>query len=189
MNWSKFVSQPQMPNIITLARLTAIPVIVTILTIYPSGGLWVSIICGVTYGVAALTDLVDGYIARKYHLVSTLGKFLDPLVDKLLVISALIMLVPLGRVQAWVVFLIVARELAVTGLRAVATERGLIISASDFGKQKTVAQNIAVFCLLWHYPLIWADTAAVGTAILYVALATTYWSGGMYFYHYFKAIR
>lgn len=187
MNWSKIASHPQMPNIITLARLSAIPVIVILLAIYPEPEFWVSVVCATTYGIAALTDLLDGYLARKYNLVSTFGKFLDPLVDKLLVASALIMLIPSGRVQAWVAFLILTRELAVTGLRAVAVERGLVISASNSAKQKTVAQNIAMFCLLWHYQLLWADTAVVGTVILYVALLATYWSGGVYFYHYFRA--
>lgn len=189
MNWKKIVSHPQAPNVITLGRLLAVPIIVGLLTLYPEGGFWVSITTGAVFGLAALTDLLDGHLARKYNLVSTLGKFLDPLADKLLVSSALVMLIPLGRVRAWVAFLIIAREIAVTGLRAIAAERGLVISASDSGKQKTLAQNIALFCLLWHYPLIWADTAAVGTVILYVALATTYWSGGLYFYHFLKSSR
>ncbi len=186
MNWNKLLSHPQAPNIITLARLLAVPVLVVLLTVWPDGGFWASVTSGLVFLVAALTDLVDGHLARKYNIVSTLGKFLDPLADKLLVASALIMLIPLGRVPAWVAFLILAREIAVTGLRAIAAERGLVISASDSGKKKTLAQNIAVFCLLWHYPLIWADTAAVGTVILYLALAMTYWSGGLYFYHFLK---
>lgn len=191
MNWNRIASHPQMPNIITLARLAAIPIIVVLMTIYPDypAGVYphISIITAIIYLLAALTDLLDGHLARKYNLVSTLGKFLDPLADKLLISAALIMLIPLGRVPAWVVFLIIAREMAVTGLRAIAAERGLVISASDSGKQKALAQNIALFCLLWHYPMIWADTAAVGTVILYVALAITYWSGGLYFYHFLKA--
>ncbi len=186
MNWKKIISHPQTPNFITLGRLLAIPVIVVFLTLDPGGGFWVSMITGTVFLLAALTDLLDGYLARKYNLVSTLGKFLDPLADKLLVSSALIMLVHLGRVQAWMAFLIIAREIAVTGLRAIAAERGLVISASDSGKQKTLAQNIALICLLWHYPVLWADTAVVGTVILYVALGITYWSGGLYFYHFFQ---
>lgn len=187
MNWKQIASHPQMPNIITVSRLAAIPIIVILLVIYPDGGRCISAVTATIYLLAALTDLLDGHLARKYNLVSTLGKFLDPLADKLLISAALIMLIPLGWVPAWVAFLIIAREIAVTGLRAIAAERGLVISASDSGKQKALAQNIALFCLMWHYPLIWADTAAVGSVILYVSLAITYWSGGLYFYQFLKA--
>ncbi len=99
------------------------------------------------------------------------------------------MLIPLGRVEAWVVFLILAREMAVTGLRAIAAERGLVIAASAGGKRKTLAQNIAIFCLLWHFPLLWADTAAVGEVMLYLALVITYWSGVEYFWEFYKATK
>jgi CDP-diacylglycerol--glycerol-3-phosphate 3-phosphatidyltransferase len=147
-------------------------------------------ICAVValfYLAAALSDLLDGYLARKYGNESNLGRFLDPMADKLLVGSALIMLIPSGRVAAWVAFLIVAREMAVTGLRAIAAEQGLVIAASPQGKQKTFAQNTALFCLLWNYQLLWANTHRVGTVILYVALAATYWSGILYFYQFLKA--
>ena len=187
MNWNTIVSHPQLPNLITLGRLLAIPVIIILMTTYPYGGRLVSGVVATVFLIAALTDLLDGYLARKHNIVSTLGKFLDPLADKLLVASALIMLIPLGRAPAWVVFLIIAREIAITGLRAIAAERGMVISASDAGKQKTLAQNIAIFCLLWHYPLLFANLHGVGTVILYVALAVTYWSGGLYFYHFYKA--
>lgn len=189
MNWNQIISHPQLPNVITVARLLAIPIIIILMLAYPDGGPGISAVTATIYLLAALTDLLDGHLARKYNLVSTLGKFLDPLADKLLSSAALIMLIPLGRVPAWVAFLIIAREMAVTGLRAIAAERGLVISASDSGKQKALAQNIALFCLMWHYPLLWADTAAVGTVILYVALAVTYWSGGLYFYNFLRAGR
>ncbi|MDR1044491.1 MAG: CDP-diacylglycerol--glycerol-3-phosphate 3-phosphatidyltransferase [Candidatus Adiutrix sp.] len=189
MNWNKLLSHPQMPNIITISRLTAVPVIVILLTLYPDGAFWVSALTATVFLLAALTDLADGHLARKYNLVSNLGKFLDPLADKLLISAALIMLIPLGRAPAWVAFLIIAREMAVTGLRAIAAERGLIISASESGKRKTLAQNIALFCLMWHHQLLWADTAAVGLVILYLALIITYWSGGLYFYEFLKVTR
>lgn len=187
MDYQKFASHPQMPNIITFARLAAIPVIVIVLALYPAPGRWLSALVAVIFLVAALTDLLDGHLARKYNLVSTLGKFLDPLADKLLTGAAFIMLIPSGRVPAWVVFLIIAREMAVTGLRAIAAERGLVIAASDAGKQKTLAQNIALFCLLWHHSFLTLNAHFVGMVILYVALAATYWSGLLYFYGFFKA--
>lgn len=189
MNWTPIISHPQAANVVTITRLTAIPAIVILLSLYPHGGPGVSAVTASIFLLAALTDLLDGHLARKYNLVSNLGKFLDPLADKLLVSSALIMLIPLGWVPAWAVFLILAREMAVTGLRAIAVERGLVISASDSGKRKTLAQNIAIFCLMWHYPLLWANTAAVGTVIFYLALVLTYWSGIEYFYAYFKAVK
>ena len=131
MDWNAIIQRhPALPNIITMARLLAVPAIIALFTIYKDGGPCVSAICATVYLIAALTDLLDGHLARKYNLVSTLGKFLDPLADKLLVSAALIMLIPLGRVEAWVVFLIIARETAVTGLRAIAAERGLVIDAS-----------------------------------------------------------
>ena len=189
LSLDKVLSRPWMPNAVTVGRLAAVPLIIILLTAYPKGGEFVSAVTAIIYLAAALTDLLDGHLARKYNLVSTLGRFLDPLADKLLAASAFIMLIPLGRVPAWVVFLILAREIAVTGLRAIAAERGLVISASDSGKQKALAQNTALFCLLWHYPLLWADTAFVGTVILYVALAVTYWSGGQYFAGYWREIK
>lgn len=189
MNFSQLISHPQLPNLITLARLIAVPIIIIVLTLYPHADQLVSAVAALVFLAAALTDLLDGYLARKYNLVSTVGKFLDPLADKLLVSAALIMLLELGRVEAWAVFLIIAREIAVTGLRAIAAERGLVISASTAGKRKTLAQNIAIFCLLWHYPLLWANTQAVGTVILYLALLITYWSGALYFYQFHQAVK
>lgn len=189
MDFQKIISHPQMPNIITLARLSAIPVIVVVMSLYPSPGRWLSALIAVIFLAAALTDLLDGHLARKYNLVSNLGKFLDPLADKLLTGAAFIMLIPSGRVPAWVIFLIIAREMAVTGLRAIAAEKNMVIAASDAGKQKTLAQNIALFCLLWHHSFLTLNAHFVGMIILYVALAATYWSGALYFYGFFKASR
>ena len=177
----KITTNPQMANYVTIARLLAVPVIILLLQ-QNNVGFGASALATAVYFVAALTDLLDGYLARKYNLVSTLGKFLDPLVDKLLVSSALIMMIPLGRVPAWVVFMILAREFAVTGLRAVLAEKGEVIAASESGKQKTLAQNLATGALLWHYSFLWADAQAVGTVLIYLALALTYWSGIRYFW-------
>ncbi|MDR1577411.1 MAG: CDP-diacylglycerol--glycerol-3-phosphate 3-phosphatidyltransferase [Deltaproteobacteria bacterium] len=179
-----------LPNVITLTRLLAIPVITVTLSLWgqQAGQLLNSFVASV-YLVAALSDLLDGYLARAYGHESNLGRFLDPLADKLLASSALIMLIPLGRLPAWVAFLIVAREMAVTALRAIAMEQKFVIAASPQGKQKTLAQNIALFCLLWNGHLLWADTIAVGEVILYVALAVTYWSAFLYFWDFFQAVK
>ncbi|MDR1041740.1 MAG: CDP-diacylglycerol--glycerol-3-phosphate 3-phosphatidyltransferase [Deltaproteobacteria bacterium] len=179
-----FFSRPSLPNILTSCRMLAVVAVVLGLELGPRLGIADRTLCAAValfYLAAALSDLLDGYLARRYRNESNLGRFLDPMADKLLVSSALIMLIPTGRVQAWVAFLILAREMAITALRGIAAEQGLVIAASTQGKQKTFAQNTALFCLLWNYQLLWANTHRVGTVMLYVALAATYWSGILYF--------
>jgi CDP-diacylglycerol--glycerol-3-phosphate 3-phosphatidyltransferase len=190
-NWLReILTWSGLPNVITLGRLLAIPIITIALSLCGQGASQtLNAFVALVYLVAALSDLLDGHLARTYGHESNLGRFLDPLADKLLASSALIMLIPLNRMPAWVAFLIVAREIAVTALRAIAVEKNLIIAASPQGKQKTLAQNIALFCLLWNGELLWADTVAVGEVILYVALAITYWSGFLYFWDFFKAAK
>ncbi|MDR0548290.1 MAG: CDP-diacylglycerol--glycerol-3-phosphate 3-phosphatidyltransferase [Deltaproteobacteria bacterium] len=179
-----------LPNVITLTRLVAIPIIATVLSVWgQTAGPVLNAFVALVYLIAALSDLLDGHLARAYGHESNLGRFLDPLADKLLVASAMIMLIPLGRVPAWVAFLVVAREISVTALRAIAMEKNLVIAASPQGKRKTLAQNIAMFCLLWNGELIWADTVAVGEVILYVALFVTYWSAYLYFRDFFMAAK
>lgn len=170
---------------ITVSRLLAVPVIVLLLQC-GQGGTRTSQVAAVIFLIASLTDLLDGYLARRYGQVTNLGAFLDPLADKLLAAAALVMLIPLGRAPAWVVFLILAREMAITGLRSIAAEQGLVISASSQGKRKTLAQNIAIFCLLWHYSLLALNAQFVGMVILYVALVITYWSGIGYLWHFWR---
>ncbi len=110
---------------------------------------------------AAITDLLDGYLARKLGVVSVLGKFLDPLADKLIVMAALVWMVPMGRIPAWVVVLLLGREISVTGLRSVAASEGVVISAGNEGKTKTALQMIGIIALLLGYPFhmsYWAST-------------------------------
>jgi CDP-diacylglycerol--glycerol-3-phosphate 3-phosphatidyltransferase len=137
-----------LPNILTLARIAAIPLVVILLLFDTRAtSFWAAAI----FGAAAMTDWLDGWLARKWQVVTVLGKFLDPLADKLIVMAALIMLIPLGRVPAWAVFLILAREMVVTGLRSIASSEGIVISASDLGKYKTIFQMTAIPGLLLHY--------------------------------------
>ena len=174
-------------NTLTLARIFAVPVIVvllyleqryqTALAAYVAAGIFV---------LASLTDLADGYIARRQNLITNLGKFLDPLADKLLISSVLIMLVELGWVDAWIVVVIICREIAVTGMRGVAADRGVVIAADSFGKLKTIAQIVALVPILAHYPLFGIDPAPLGMILLYVALALTVFSGGNYLYNFYK---
>lgn len=170
------------PNILSLSRICVSPILLIILQ-YPDK--FIGIVSAVLFLLVALTDWLDGYLARKYSEVTTLGKFLDPLADKLLVVTALIMLVDLERAPAWIVAVIIARELAVTGLRAVAVDTGVVIAASWLGKLKTVSQIVAIVPLLIHYEYFGVDFHGFGTAVLWVALLATIWSGVDYFYKFF----
>ncbi|MDH3885946.1 MAG: CDP-diacylglycerol--glycerol-3-phosphate 3-phosphatidyltransferase, partial [Desulfobacterales bacterium] len=130
---------------------------------------------------AAITDYLDGFYARKRGLVSTLGKVMDPIADKLLVSSAFIMLTSLGWVQAWIVCIIIGRELAVTGLRNIIAEKGEDMSASNLGKYKTGFQIAAIIPLMFHYPFFGLNVQVIGALFLWGALVFTIWSGADYF--------
>lgn len=162
------------PNVLTMLRILAVPVmVVALLGEVPNGDLW----AGIVFALAAFTDGLDGYIARRKGSITTFGALMDPLADKLLIIAALVSLVSLDRLQAWIAMVIIARELAVTGLRAVAIEQGVVISASWLGKVKTALQIAAVI------GLIAADPAPLGVDLLvYAAVAVTVWSGADYFF-------
>src|SRR5580700_5768244 len=137
------------PNLLTMVRIAAIPFFVWLLdTPTPVRGFWACMV----FTAAAITDVLDGYLARKLGVVSVLGKFLDPLADKLIVMAALVWMVPMGRIPAWVVVLLLGREISVTGLRSVAASEGVVISAGNEGKTKTALQMIGIIALLLGYP-------------------------------------
>ncbi len=138
-------------------------------------------IAAILFSVAAITDYLDGYIARTRGLVSTLGKVMDPVADKLLVSSAFIMLTALGWVPPWVVCIIIGREIAVTGLRNIIAERGEDVSATNLGKYKTGFQIAAIIPLMIHYPFLGINPQIVGEFFLWGALGFTIWSGADYF--------
>jgi len=173
-----------LPNMLSLARVAAVPVII-ILLIYP--GRVLSLIAAIFFLLICITDWLDGYVARKKGLVTSLGKFLDPLADKLLIMSCFIMLIPAGRVPAWVVALIVSREISVTGLRAVASDMGVVISAGYLGKVKTVFQIISVASLVANYKFYGLDFHTLGILTLIPAFILTMWSGVEYFYKFFNS--
>ena len=127
-------------------------------------------------------------VARRRNLVTTLGKFLDPLADKLLITSLLVMLTRLGWVEAWVAVIIIGREISVTGLRAVAADHGVIIAADKFGKLKTILQMLALCPLVLHYPWYGLDPNPLGNVLLYLALVLTLVSGVNYFYGFGKKV-
>ncbi|MFP3869811.1 MAG: CDP-diacylglycerol--glycerol-3-phosphate 3-phosphatidyltransferase [Syntrophobacteria bacterium] len=167
-----------LPNSLTLFRVACVPLIVFLL-FFP--GKTTSFLAAILFGLASLTDLLDGFFARRRKLVTTFGKFLDPLADKLIVSASLIMLIPLDRVPAWMVVVVIGRELAITGLRGIASSGGTTITASYLGKKKMVFQTVAVLGLLLHYEYFGIDFHAVGMVFLWMAVIVTLWSGAVYF--------
>lgn len=167
-----------LPNSLTLFRVACIPVLV-ILLFFPHKA--TSFLAALVFGLASISDLLDGFLARRQQLVTTFGKFLDPLADKLIVSAALIMLIPLGRAPAWMVVVIVGRELAITGLRSMAVSEGKVISADELGKKKMVFQIVAILGLLLHYEYFGINLHAVGMFFLWLAVVVTLWSGVNYF--------
>lgn len=166
------------PNKLTLFRIATVPIIV-ILLLFPTK--ICTFIAALLFSAAAITDYLDGFYARKRGLVSTLGKVMDPIADKLLVSSAFIMLTSLGWIPAWIVCIIIGRELAVTGLRNIIAEKGEDISASNLGKYKTGFQIAAIIPLMIHYPFWGLNVQVIGTLFLWGALVFTIWSGADYF--------
>ena len=164
------------PNLLTLGRIALIPLFLYLLS-YENrrNSFWAAAI----YAVCALTDWFDGWLARVSNKETTLGKFLDPLADKVIVISALAMLVRLGRVPVWVVVVIITREFLISGVRTIAAAEGLEISASQGGKWKTSLQLTGIICLMLHYHFAisyffgtaMTDFQAVGSTLLYLSLA------------------
>jgi CDP-diacylglycerol--glycerol-3-phosphate 3-phosphatidyltransferase len=163
-----------LPNALTLLRILAVPVVVVALLGETPNG---DALAAAVFALAAATDGLDGYLARSRDAVTTFGKLMDPLADKLLVTAALVSLVSLDRLEAWVAMVIIAREIAVTILRTIAAERGLVISASWLGKVKTVLQIAAIFALIAANPApVWVNV------LVYVAVIATIVSGADYFF-------
>jgi CDP-diacylglycerol--glycerol-3-phosphate 3-phosphatidyltransferase len=165
-----------LPNLLTMGRMLVIPVV---LLLIDRGTPKDCAIAALVYSAAAITDLLDGYLARRMNVVSVLGKFLDPLADKLLVMASLVYMVPMGRIPEWAVTLLLAREISVTGLRGIASSEGVVIAAGEEGKSKTALQMIGILCLILGYPyhltlgpwdLGWVDLVNVGRALVYISL-------------------
>jgi len=176
-----------LPNTVTMLRIAVVPVFLFMpLALSVSGSRFMAW----AFIIAALSDILDGWLARRDEGrgVTRIGKLLDPLADKLIVSTALIMLLAVGRIPLWgagMVVVIVGRELAVTGLRGIASSQGHVVAASGAGKLKTLAQNIATGALLFHHETLGLPAHEVGMTLLAIATALTLWSGYAYFADYF----
>ena len=167
--------EPTVPNLLTLFRILLIPVLAAALLSGIESG---DIVAAIVFAIASFTDALDGWIARRNKDVTTFGKLMDPLADKLLVTSALVSLVALDRLQAWVAMVIIAREFAVTGLRQLAMEHGEVIHASAWGKIKTAAQIAMVLVLiLVEGSPFWVDALVYATVAITVVSAADYFFG------------
>jgi CDP-diacylglycerol--glycerol-3-phosphate 3-phosphatidyltransferase len=179
MAWSKKIKEVVLtPNFMTISRIAAVPIIVGLLT---SDSRISTFIAAILFSLASITDYFDGYLARTRGLETKLGQILDPLADKLLVASTLVMLVSLGFMPAWIACVIIGRELAVTGLRCVLIENGQDVAASWLGKYKVGFQIAAIIPLTLHYAYWGINFNAIGVFFLYGALVFTIWSGLDYF--------
>jgi CDP-diacylglycerol--glycerol-3-phosphate 3-phosphatidyltransferase len=163
---------------LTLFRVAAVPIIV-ILLLFPNR--LCSFISALVFSAAAITDFLDGFFARKRGLVSNFGKVMDPIADKVLMSTSFIMLASLGWIPAWIVCIIIGREIAVTGLRNIIAQKGKDLSASSLGKYKTGFQIASIIPLMIHYPYFTVDFHAIGSIFLWIALTLTVWSGADYF--------
>ena len=169
------------PNVLTLLRILLVPVLVVALGAEVEGG---SEIAAAVFVLAAVTDGLDGYIARSRQSITTFGKVMDPVADKLLIAAALLTLVSLDRVEAWVAMIIIAREFAVSGLRIAAGQQGVVIPASALGKVKTIVQSAAVLALIAA-----SDADALWVqALVYAMVLTTIVSGADYFLNFRRRI-
>ena len=155
-----------LPNKLTLFRVVLIPVFILVFFLADSS--WYA--CGI-FVLASLTDTADGYIARKYNLVTTFGKFADPLADKLLVSSAMICMIETGALPAWIVVIIIAREFIISGFRLVAADKGVVIAAGWWGKVKTTVQMVMIVCLILNFDIVWFQILC--QILIYLALALT----------------
>lgn len=175
-----------LPNTITVVRCGVVPILLLLPWYSSQSG---SQVIAWIFILSALADVLDGWLARRGQQVTRIGKLLDPLADKLIISTALIVLVAIERVPGWatwMVVVIVGRELAVTGLRGLASSQGQVMAAKGYGKLKTFAQNFAIAALLFHYPTFGLPAHEVGLTLLFLATALTLWSGYAYFADFFR---
>lgn len=175
-----------LPNLLTYARVGMIPVVLVLLD---RGTRRDAAYAALVYALAGITDVLDGFLARRMNIVSVIGKFLDPLADKLMVMASLVWLVTLGRIPAWAVILLLSREISITALRSIASSEGFVIAANEGGKQKTALQVMGILFLILGYPyelrllgfdLGVVDMVHVGRALVYLSLVMSFTSAFEY---------
>ena len=182
-------------NYLTYGRIASIPIFLLLLSLIaptdriPSRwDIWVSWITACLFFLGAVSDVVDGIIARRTGMSTVYGKFLDPLADKLFTTAILIMLIPLQRISAWITVVLICREILVTAVRAMAAAEGIVIAASIWGKRKTVFEHIALTALLIYYPFWGLDPHAVGIVFVWITVIISLGSGAHYVYAFFREI-
>jgi CDP-diacylglycerol--glycerol-3-phosphate 3-phosphatidyltransferase len=168
----------QLPNQLTLARILAIPFL---LFVYPIGLQTTNVICALVFGLAGLTDILDGYLARLYKQESRLGALLDPIADKMLSGASLILLADSQALPAWICGFLLCRDVAVSGMRMIALEDGHTIKVSAFGKFKTILQDVGIFCLMMGQDMFDIPFRITGMISIWLALAVSLYSGYLYF--------
>ncbi len=170
-----------LPTALTLSRIILIPIFIFIVYQHPFWGVAV-------FSIASLTDFLDGYLARRSNQITKFGIILDPLADKFLVISALVVLVDMGRLSAWIAIVIIVREFFVTGLRVVALSKNIVIPAEMGGKLKTTSQIIAILCLIIDRSIFDIDLYDIGIIFIWIALVLSVISGVRYTVSFWKKI-
>lgn len=174
-----------LPNTLTVIRIAMVPVMVWLLWDEPKGAELTAAF--LVFVGAMLTDIVDGYLARKWNLVSPAGAYLDPLADKLMVTTVLVMMIPLGWIPAWLVVVLLCREIAITGLRGIASHEGMVISASTLGKLKTSFQSTALGFILWFGPTPFGvEPRRAGLVLLYIGTLFALLSAAEYLIQFFR---
>lgn len=170
------------PNILTGFRFALIPVLIILFSVKQNTT--IEMLSCIVFTVAALTDFIDGWIARKYHIETVLGKLMDPLADKVLVTTALVMLIPLGKIPAWVCLLIICREIIITGFRGLAATTGKVVSAGSIGKLKSNFQYFGLGFLIFPLGVLPVPYQhEIGTVLIYISLILALWSAAVYTYN------
>lgn len=174
------------PNYISFGRIAAAPITVVLLML--AEGAFFSFVGALFFGLASASDMVDGFYARRYKIESLFGKFFDPLADKLLTLAAMIMLIPLGRIPAWFVVIILMREVGITMLRGVAVNEHIVIPASKWGKYKNAFGSFGVAFLILHYPFLGIQWSLVGWVFLIVSAVFSLGSGVHYVWKFVEGV-
>jgi CDP-diacylglycerol--glycerol-3-phosphate 3-phosphatidyltransferase len=182
-------------NYLTYGRIASIPVILMLMSLVSPAHEIPSrndlIINWVAFGlfiISSITDVIDGYIARRYESTGSFGKFLDPLADKLVTSAILIMLIPMGRLSAWVPIILISREIAITALRGMAISEGIVIAASKWGKRKSVIETFALGALLIHYNFWGLNFNGIGQVLIWMTIIISIGSGIHYMWRFFQEV-